>query len=512
MKTFWKFDADEEAALQGIRARGDRAMTVVCWLLWVATAGFALFLYGEWMACLLGAGLALAATALGWNSRGELFRRLALAMIFMLFSALLIHEAHGLIETHFSIFALLAFLLYYRDWRPVCAAAAVIAIHHLVLCNLQMRGLPVYVFPAGHPCTMVWVHAAYVLVEAVVLVFLGEAIRREAVESAAIAAFGQRLIETGVIDLRDAGRGGAKSRALDQLLLAINDAVLQASSAAGGMSSMSDDVTSAAREILLAGREQRSSSESAARVVRRMAEAAAHVARSCHEVSIAALNSAEVVERGRETMRRTASTIDALVRTVTNASREMNELQAESQRIEEIIAIMTDIAQQTDLLALNATIEAARAGEAGKTFHVVAHEIRELSLRTHTSLGNAQQRVDHVRAKTARVRELTEGCAAEAHEGGRQADEANASLTQVAQELPEIARRAGQIVQQSGDYAELSDDAVAEMQGIERKIVATSSSLERIDLLAQSLQRMSGDLIGSVQAFRTRNEDSFELA
>jgi methyl-accepting chemotaxis protein len=505
MGHWFRIDPGEELALRAVRERGDLVMTAVCWFLWLASVCFAAFLYGEWTACLVvGAPLALLASFLSWKLRGTLLSRISIAIIFMLFSGLLIHQAHGVIEAHFSIFALLAFLVYYRDWRPVCVAAATIGVHHYVACGLQMRGFAVYVFPSGHSCNMVWVHAAYVIVETVVLLYLGAAIRGEAIENAAIANFSRRLVETGSIDLHAASFGASRSDALDSLLLAINGAVSQAGDVAGGMSGVSGDVITAAREILAAGREQQSCSQSAVRVVRSMADAAENVARTCGEVSTVALSSAGVVEKGRETMRKTADTIESLVSTVVNVSSEMNELNVESQRIEEIIGIMADIARQTDLLALNATIEAARAGEAGKTFHVVAREIRELSLRTHTSLGHAQQRVDCVREKTARVSSLVERCATEAQHGGRQVEQANVHLEQVVQQLPEIARRAEEGVQHSRQYSQFGDDALAEMQGIERMIVANSGNLNRIDLLGQSLQRMSRDLIGSIRAFRTR--------
>ena len=98
-------------------------------------------------------------------------------------------------------------MLYYRDWRPIAFAAGTIAVHHYVVCRLQMAGWHVYVFPPGHPCDMVWVHAAYVVAETLMLAYVTSAIRREALETLAIARFGAKVMKTGVIDLRP-GTGG----------------------------------------------------------------------------------------------------------------------------------------------------------------------------------------------------------------------------------------------------------------------------------------------------------------
>ena len=205
----------EERALRRMRAAADRVMASVCWALALAALGFAPW-FGEWTAALaVGLPAALLATLLAWRMPGRFTTRMVIAALFMVFAGLLIHESHGLTETHFTVFLLIAFLLYYRDWRPILLAALVIAAHHFAICHLQMRGLPVYVFQAGHACDMVWVHAAYVAIETGVLMYLATLVRREALETIAIARFGQRVIETGLIDLRPATeKRGAVGRRL----------------------------------------------------------------------------------------------------------------------------------------------------------------------------------------------------------------------------------------------------------------------------------------------------------
>ena len=496
-----------------VRIRGDCVMAAVCWFLWIVSVCFAVFLHGEWTACLtVGLPSACVATFLAWSGAGRLSTRLGISILFMVFSALLIDEAHGVIETHFSIFALLAFLLYYRDWRPIVAASATIAAHHFIFCELQMRGYPVFVFPADHPCNMVWVHASYVVVEAAVLVYLAIAIREEALQTAAIAIFAKHLVETGLIDLRRPEGDRARSPALDSLLSAIDGAVRQVATVAGGIGEVSGDVAAATAMILRAGSDQQTGSKTAIRVVRSMADEAQQVARNCSEVSTVALAAIVIVEQSRETMRQTSSTIDRLVASFDTVSTQLVDLQSESQRIEDIIAIIADIARQTDLLALNATIEAARAGDAGKTFHVVAKEILELSLRTHTSLDHAHRQVSQIRDRTSSVCGLAEVCAKQALHGGKQIVDANESLQQVIQQLPRIATQAQQVVQQSREFSRLGEEAEAEMHGVERTILANSSNLKQIDRLGQSLNRMSIDLVASVSAFRTSAPIAPEIA
>ena len=499
---FWSDNAQAEEALFLLRRRAGAVMTVVCWLLLLVAVGFA-SIHGEWRACfMVGLPLVTAATCVHWRYGATLFSRIAIAVIFMLLSGLLIHESHGLIESHFSIFALIAFLLYYRDWRPIAAAAVTIAVHHYVACELQMRGYGVFVFPPGHPCTMVWVHAAYVVIEAAVLMYLSELIQREALETAAISAFGRRMLETGVIDLNVDACSGVKSPALEELLRALNRTVKGAGLAAGGMNDVSGDVLTAAREVLSTGHEQETSSRRAVLAVRHMTETTEDVSRNCREMAATALDSADMVRDGREMLQRTATSIKVLLNTVIQVSTQMSELQAESKRIEGIITIMADVAEQTELLALNATIEAARAGEAGKTFHVVAQEIRGLSLRTHHSLSQVRQRVDAVREKTEGMCVVTEECRLEALKGGSQVETAVTTLETVAEQLPQLAMRANEMIARAQEYGSLSADAVEEMQQIEHSTTVNSSCLQRIEVLVRSLKEMSEALVESVASFQ----------
>ena len=112
--------------------------------------------------------------------------RIAYGLGFMVFSALLIHQAHGMIEMHFAIFALLAFLLYYRDIWPIVAAAGLIAVHHLAFNFLQVSGAPVFVFEGRTGLGIVMVHAAFVVVETLVLVMIARQFERELRQSEAL--------------------------------------------------------------------------------------------------------------------------------------------------------------------------------------------------------------------------------------------------------------------------------------------------------------------------------------
>ena len=139
------------------------------------------FLTNSWQEVLwVGLPAAGAPLIIIYLSPGALVSRLAVALSFMIFCALMIQQTGGAIEAHFGIFVLLAFLLFYRDWRPILLAATVIAIHHLTFNYMQQDGLGVHLFSQGASLERVVVHALYVIFEAGLLIYISIILRAEA--------------------------------------------------------------------------------------------------------------------------------------------------------------------------------------------------------------------------------------------------------------------------------------------------------------------------------------------
>ena len=117
--------------------KADRIMLMVLWLMFLYSLGLALW-HGTWgQALLVGGGTAAVMTVLQQLIAGRRLLRCAIGAAFMVMSALHINQAGGMLEMHFGIFVLLAFLVYYRDWLPIVVAAAVIALSGMRRCFEQ---------------------------------------------------------------------------------------------------------------------------------------------------------------------------------------------------------------------------------------------------------------------------------------------------------------------------------------------------------------------------------------
>lgn len=136
--------------------------------------------YGTWTEAMVIGLPAFGVTAwLVATNAGALVTRCSIAVALMVFTSLHIHQAHGLIEMHFGVFVLLAFLLVYRDWVPLVVAAATIAVHHLAFDFAQRQGSSIWVFAENTGYYIVLVHAAYVVFETALLVWISVKMRSE---------------------------------------------------------------------------------------------------------------------------------------------------------------------------------------------------------------------------------------------------------------------------------------------------------------------------------------------
>ena len=185
-----------ERILQPQRAAADRIMlsmmvflTLICLVVGFFTGTLPLALAVALPAWLVPLAIYRAAP-------GSVASRLAIACALMIYSALTIQQTQGMTETHFGIFTLLAFLLYYRDWRPIVVAAGLIAVHHVAFGALQYLGTGgVYVLDGEVHVGVIVLHAAYVVFEAGVLIFMAGILQREAVESAMVAELAGQISE-----------------------------------------------------------------------------------------------------------------------------------------------------------------------------------------------------------------------------------------------------------------------------------------------------------------------------
>jgi len=227
-----------------------------------------------------------------------------------------------------------------------------------------------------------------------------------------------------------------------------------------------------------------------------------HVAEDTQEASRLAVDSDQRARSGRETVDAAVAEIQRVQSVVQDAAERIAELERQSGRISEIVVVIKDIADQTNLLALNAAIEAARAGEQGRGFAVVADEVRKLSERTAHSTGEITQMIGGIQASTRlAVSGIREGVSS-VESGVKLTTDAGIAIG----ELQDIARRVAAVV---GDISEAlreqsaaSSDVAKRIEQIAVHAEETTEATARSGEAAHALERIAADMLTTVARFR----------
>ncbi|PPQ36269.1 hypothetical protein CH337_09860 [Rhodoblastus acidophilus] len=173
---------------------------------------------------------------------------------------------------------------------------------------------------------------------------------------------------------------------------------------------------------------------------------------------------------------------------------QMRELGRAAEKIGDIVALISDIAGQTNMLALNATIEAARAGEAGRGFNVVAQEVKSLAEQTSRATAEIAGQIGDIQATAHRAAENISAIVRTTEEANRVAQSIAAAVSQQGEATAEIARNV--------QHASRGSQAVTEnIGGVLGAAQTTSSSSTQMLASAQTLTQQSGVLREQVNAF-----------
>jgi methyl-accepting chemotaxis protein len=386
-----------DASLQQHVRAADRLMVGIVWALFAFSLALSPLHDTLRWALLIGLPVAVLTTALLLLRGGRRSTSMAAAASLMVMTALQIHQASGMLEVHFGVFVLLAFLLCYRDWAVIVTAAAVIAVHHLLFNYLQELGYGVLCLTETG-VGRVLVHAAYVTAESSVLCYLAVLLRRDAIQAAELGARIEAMARgsEGTIDLRHGGvaANSAAGVALDSMMDSLHDALSHVQHGVGAIEVASQEI--AQGNLNLSSRTERQTVslkdtlQTMEVLSERVREGGEH-ARRANDLAIAA--SSEAVRGGK------------VVAQVVDTMASINE---SSKRIVDIIAVIDSIAFQTNILALNAAVEAARAGEQGRGFAVVASEVRNLAQRSASAAKEIKQLIGDSVSRVAAGTELVD--------------------------------------------------------------------------------------------------------
>lgn len=212
----------------------------------------------------------------------------------------------------------------------------------------------------------------------------------------------------------------------------------------------------------------------------------------------------QTADKGSKAVADTVSGMVKIKSSVFDTAEKINNLGTHSQQIGEIVEVIGEIAEQTNLLALNAAIEAARAGEHGKGFAVVADEVRKLAERASKSTREIGILLENIKNGIEGAIDSTRTGTKEAEEGSKLASTAGESLRQIMETVEQTIAQVGKISDAAQSIGESSAEIAKAVDSMAAITEENSASTEEMAANAAQV----GQEINNIAQVSSNNADT----
>lgn len=311
---------------------------------------------------------------------------------------------------------------------------------------------------------------------------------------------------------------------LKEIITHVSDSSDQVAASAEELMASADEtmlgtelISTSIQNVSDAADKQKEMSSSSAAFAQKVLEEAEEIANQANQATALSISTNEKIEKGSVYVENTVSQMNLIQSTVEETADSLTLLASRTTEIVNILKLVQDISDQTNLLALNAAIEAARAGEAGKGFAVVADEVKKLSEQTKQSVSDISRIAAEIENDTTttvssiqQVKDRVNAGITISHDTKATFDEILAIIGQVQNQVNEITAVSDSIHSKMESVSEQSLEmaAVSETTADNAVSVASASeeqlaSMSEVNTAAGSLAHLAEELQGIVAKFRT---------
>ena len=253
----------------------------------------------------------------------------------------------------------------------------------------------------------------------------------------------------------------------------------------GQVQRAANEIETASGEIAAANGDLSHRTETTARTLQQTASTVDELAQQTAGNSANAEQACRLASDAADVARRGGTVVNDVVAS-------MQRINADAQRIRDIIGVIDGIAFQTNILALNAAVEAARAGEQGRGFAVVAQEVRALAGRSAAS--------------AKEIRSLISASVEQVESGTVKVNSASESMAQVVHAVHEVLRLVSEMAQAGADQARGVAEVNEAVAGMDRSTQQNAAMVEQAAAATQSLKMQAEGLMRSLSVFRVAAE------
>lgn len=304
-----------------------------------------------------------------------------------------------------------------------------------------------------------------------------------------------------------------KDDEIGKLYMGFNKAVqnikamlIKVSESVAATASASTEISSSVEEMSAGAQEQSAQTAEVASAIEEMTKTILETTKNSSIAADSAKNSGSTAKEGGKVVAETIAGMNRIAEVVKKSAETVQALGKSSDEIGEIVQVIDDIADQTNLLALNAAIEAARAGEQGRGFAVVADEVRKLAERTTKATKEIAGMIKQIQKDTSGAVESMSKGTEEVEKGKALTDKAGESLKEIILGAEKVVDVITQVAAASEEQSATSEEISKNIEGINNVARETTVGIQQIALASEDLSRLTVNLQALISKFKVDND------